>query len=51
MSGLRAERTILSSRQLDLVVEIFHDALERFGERPVGDSGAAATFNTFPRKM
>ena len=25
---------------LNLVVEIFHDALERFGERLVGDSGA-----------
>jgi hypothetical protein len=25
---------------LNLVVEIFHDALERFGERFVGDSGA-----------
>jgi hypothetical protein len=42
---------ILSSPQLDLVVEIFHDALERFGERLVGESGAPTTFNTFPRKM
>jgi hypothetical protein len=36
---------------LNLVVEIFHDALERFGERFVGDSGAPSSCWTRSRSL
>jgi hypothetical protein len=36
---------------LNLVVEIFHDALERFGERFVGDSGVPSSCWTRSRSL
>ena len=39
MSRLWAEQTILVHGSLDLVVEIFHDAAQRFRQRLIGNSG------------